>query len=189
MEQEDQEPNLVILEPQTPNLNKSFLGHEARPELKEEVFYFWYNNRRMSIRKFYEKLQEEYPDEPLPSVNTIQFWIREFLPRARDLDLQVHQQLEATVIAEKVEMLKRHAKVGLRMQNLSLDYLEAHADDLTSAGAVRLLVEGIRIERESKGVPEALEKMSKMSDEQLLEEVKKLATSSSVTLERWDADS
>ena len=32
-------------------------------------------------------------------------------------------------------------------------------------------------------------KTSKMSDEQLLEEVKKLATSSSVTLERWDADS
>ena len=75
------------------------------------------------------------------------------------------------------------------MQNLSLEYLEAHADDLTSAGAVRLLVEGIRIERESKGVPEALEKMSKMSDADLLEEVKKLATSSSVTLERWDADS
>lgn len=192
MEQEDQDKSLLNLEPEATtnksNFATSFLGSYPRKELKEELFYYWYNNRKLGAKKIYDALEEQYPEADLPSRSTFALWIREYNHRAIELDRQVHQQLEEAVVAEKVEMLKRHASVGVVMQNMAIDYLQAHADDLTSAGAIRLLVEGVRIERDSKGIPEALEKMSKMSDDQLLEEVKRLATSSSVTLERWDAD-
>lgn len=192
MEQENQDQSLQDSEPEViterSNFATSFLGSNPRNELREELFYYWYNNRKLGAKKVYDKLEEDYPEADLPSRNTFALWIREYNYRAIELDRQVHQQLEEAVVAEKVEMLKRHASVGVVMQNMAIDYLQAHADDLTSAGAIRLLVEGVRIERDSKGIPEALEKMSKMSDDQLLEEVKRLATSSSVTLERWDAD-
>ena len=92
-------------------------------------------------------------------------------------------EINQRVIAEKVEMLSRHTKLGQEMQDMALDYLKENVDELSSPAAIRLLVEGIRIERESRGVPEALEKISKMSDEQLLSEVKKIVSQSPVIIE------
>jgi len=72
---------------------------------------------------------------------------------------------------------------------MSIRFLNENQDVLSAPAAVRLLVEGIRIERESRGIPAALDKMQNMSDEQLLDEIKELMTSSSVSLEEIDANS
>lgn len=166
------------------------MGSETfNPDVREKAFYIWYNNGRPGHSKLKELLKSSIPEKELPNEWSIREWVTDFNSRAYELDKQVHEQVEAIVIAEKVEMMKRHAKVGVQMQDLAIEYILAHKYDLKTPVAVRLLVEGIRIERESRGIPEALEKMSKLTDEELLEEIKQLMTSSSVTLEEVDATS
>jgi len=85
----------------------------------------------------------------------------------------VQKSVDLVLIQTKVEMLERHAQVGTKMQDIALEYLEEHAEEMSAPAAVRLLVEGIRIERESRSIPEALAKLTSLSDEQLLKEIVK----------------
>lgn len=200
MEQDNQETNSDNLEntadsedlTKSESFLRSYYSKSTRGPLtaddKEKFFYTWYNNGKPSAAKFHTILEEKFPDIFIPTVNTLDGYLPEYKRRALELDAQAHIQIEAAVIAEKVEMLKRHAVTGVKMQDIAIEYIESHGRDMSMPAAVRLLVEGVRIERESRGIPEALEKMSKMSDEQLLEEVKKLMTSSQVTLEEIDAN-
>lgn len=170
---------------------KSGFGRNLKtstPENREKLFYVWYNNGRPGVKDFYKILVKELPEFELPAESIISILIPEFKDRAIELDMQVHEQLTAMVVAEKVEMLKRHATIGFKIQDIALEYIENHKDEITPSGAIRLLVEGVRIERESRGIPEALDKMSRMSDDELLDEVKSLLSSTSVTLEDIDAD-
>jgi hypothetical protein len=157
----------------------------------EKVFYIWYNHGKpgaKSLMRFIPADLDEWGRLPTPTL--VANWIsEEFVPRADLLDEQVKNQLDSLVVAEKVEMLKRHADIGLRMQNMAIDFLNENQDVLSAPAAVRLLVEGIRIERESRGIPAALDKLRDMTDEQLMDEIKNLITSSSVTLEDVDANS
>ena len=165
------------------------MGSESfNPDIREKVFYIWYNNGRPGFLKTKSLIKEHLPDAEMPNDWSLKEWITDFNARAFDLDQRVHEEVEAMVIAEKVQMMKRHAEIGLLMQNKALVYLE-HATDITSAVAVRLLVEGLRVERESRGIPEAIEKMSKLTDEEILNEIKQLMTSTSVKLEEVNANS
>jgi len=92
------------------------------------------------------------------------------------------------VISEKIEMLKRHADVGLQMQNMAIEYLNENRDELSSPAAVRMLVEGIRIERESRGIPAALDKMMNMTDEELMKEVTGLIEKGSLSREGLESE-
>jgi hypothetical protein len=159
------------------------------PDLREKVFYLWYNNGRPGFVKTKELINLNLPDEIHPNDWSLKDWLSDFNLRAFELDKRIHEQLDAVVIAEKVEMMKRHAKTGKYMQNIALQYIKDHLEGLSPTTSLRMLVEGVRIERESRGIPEALEKMLKMSDEDLMTEIKQLLTSSSVTLEDIDADS
>lgn len=200
MEQDNQEKSLENLgntaDSEDPTRSSSFLrsyySKSSRGPMtaddKEKFFYTWYNNGRPSAAKFHTILQTKFPGEFIPTVNTLDGYMPEYKHRALELDAEAHMQIEAAVIAEKVEMLRRHAVTGFKIQNIAIEYIEAHQDQMSMPAAVRLLVEGVRIERESRGIPEALEKMSKMTDEEVLEEIKQIITSSQVTLEEIDAN-
>lgn len=163
-------------------------SEEFKPDVREKAFYLWYNNDRPGFAKFKELLKSTIPDD-LPNDWSLKDWISDFNARAYELDQQVHEEVEALVIAEKVEMLKRHALTGVQMQDIAWKWLNSFSTSMKAGDAIRLLVEGIRIEKESKGIPEALEKMYKLTDDELLEEIKQLMTSSSLTKEEVDADS
>ena len=102
----------------------------------------------------------------------------------------VMEQLNAQLVHEKVEMLKRHADVAKEMQELAISTLQLlDVEDFTSSSLIRLWSEGIRIERESIGIPQALEKMSGLTDEQLVKEIEEIVRSSQGTIEQIeDAD-
>lgn len=185
----------------TPNIESSdsfLLSSYARnntgsdnhnPDLREKVFYLWYNNGRPGFAKTKELIISQLPDEVIPNDWSIKEWLSDFNLRAYDLDKRIHEQLDAVVVAEKVEMLKRHAKTGRYMQNVALQYLKDHLTELSANTSLRMLIEGVRIEKDSLGIPEALEKMTKMTDDDLVAEIKQLLTSSTVTLEDIDANS
>lgn len=157
----------------------------------EKVFRIWYNHGKPSAKqlmKFVPPSLDEWGR--VPNWSTVESWLEDFfVPRARELDEEVKRQLDSLVIKEKVEMLKRHAEVGVQMQNMSIEYLNEHRDEISAPAAVRMLVEGIRIERESRGIPAALDKIRDMNDEELMDEIKQLVTGAGVKLEDIDATS
>lgn len=162
------------------------------PEFKDWVFVWWMEHNRPSVYVTYKGLPRpntlDYPDEfmdkhfKVPTATDLQPWMDEFKARAGKLDMEARNAIDQTLVEAKVEMLKRHAEIGVNMQDMALDYLEAHRDDLGVGSSVKLLIEGLRIERESKGIPETLRKMSEMSDEKLMNEIKNLFADAPVEL-------
>jgi hypothetical protein len=157
----------------------------------EKVFYIWYNHGKLGATTLRPFISPELDDwGRIPTLSLLTQWITDyFKPRAEDLDRRVREQLEASIVSEKVEMLKRHADIGVQMQNMAIAFLNENQDTMQAPAAVRLLVEGIRVERESRGIPAALDKMMHMSDEQLINEINGLLTAGSVSLEDVDANS
>jgi len=160
-------------------------------QYRNKIFYIWYSHGKPGSINLLPFIPKELDDwERLPTKYALDSWIEdEYIPRAAELDKAIKEQLDATLVAEKVAMLKRHADVGLRMQDMAIQYLNEHVDELSAPAAVRLLVEGIRIERESKGIPAALDRIRDMSDEKLMDQIKQIVTSTGVTLEEIDANS
>ena len=146
---------------------------------KSDLFLLWYNGKQPAAKRLWEMIPEDW--NGAPALDTVRTWIKDiFRPRAEDLDKRLAQELEGRLIQEKVEMLYRHAELGRKIQRKALDCLDQiDPENLSSNAAVRLLVEGVRIERDSVGLPQALEKMIiNASDEDLLERVQKITKES-----------
>ena len=154
---------------------------------KEEIFYLWYNSGKPSGARLSTMIPQDfesrYPDVSFPSIQTLRNWISdEFRGRGFDLDEEAKRQLDNLVIADKVVMLSRHAKLGEHMQEIAMNFIESHVDDLSLPTSVRLLVEGVRIERDSRGLPDVLKKYHTMTDDELMEEVRNVFADSPVRM-------
>ena len=154
---------------------------------KNQLFEHWFKNGKLGYSKF-RKIA--FPDENgrLPGEPLIQKWIDdEWRGRGEHLDSMVMEQLNAQLVYEKVEMLKRHADDAKWAQEIAIEKLkQMDIEDFTASALIRLWSEGIRIERESIGIPQALEKMSGLSDEQLVKEIEEIVRSSPGTIEQID---
>ena len=71
-------------------------------------------------------------------------------------------------------MLQRHAEVGKHMQDVAIKFIDSKADSLTGNAAVRLLVEAVKMERESRGLPTLITQTLNSTDEELMEQIDKL---------------
>ena len=146
-------------------------------DYKNKVFTIWYNEGKPPPKTLFEKIPPPETNYGVrPSETTLKSWVfsQPWKKRANDLDAGVRQSVDLALIQTKVEMLERHARLGEKMQDMGIEYLEDHKDDITAQAAVRLIVEGVRIQVESMGIPGALAKLTRLPDEQLLEEIKKL---------------
>jgi hypothetical protein len=152
-------------------------------DYKYQLFLLWYNNGRPSAKRLKLLIPVEW-GEDAPTAQTLQGWIHgeRFKDWASNIDNQVSNELEARLVKEKVEMLSRHAELGVRMQTMAMGFLDENESNLSANAAVRLLIEGIRVERESKGVPQAVEKMMNKSDDELVEDIHKLLKDSNIEI-------
>ena len=159
------------------------ISHFFSDDYKYQTFLLWYNSGRPAATKLRQMIPANWGDD-IPTTHTLGLWIRgeKFQSQADGLDKQVSIELESRLVKEKVEMLSRHSELGVYMQNMAKDYLEENESSLSANAAVRLLIEGIRVERESKGIPQALEKMMNKTDAELLEEVKSLTEGAQVEI-------
>jgi hypothetical protein len=141
---------------------------------KDDLFRLWFNNQQPSIKKLHQMIPEEWGEKP--TLGTLQNWHRiDFKPKAERLKREYDERLSAELIQEKVEMLRRHGALGRQMQQIALDCLDnVDPTELSEHAAVRMLVEGVRIERDSVGIPQTLEKLLNQTDEELIEEIQKL---------------
>jgi len=150
-------------------------------DYKNSVFLTWYKNAKPNATYLMGMISESN-DGRKPSRTLLWRWIREdFEERAIPIDDAVREEMNSRLTQEKIEMLERHAKTGLEMQNMALNYIREHKDELTPISAVRLLVEGVKIERGSRGIPQVLEKMMLLSDDDLLKETEKLLLRAPIT--------
>ena len=146
-------------------------------DYKEKVFYIWFNHGKPIEARLLLLIPDDLDNyHRIPSVSCLKMWIdKEFVPRARMLDDLIRKEMDSKVIAEKVEMLQRHAKIGKQMQDMAIKWFNTDGNDMmTAPAAARLLVEGIRVERESVGVSTILDKIIHLSDEDLQSEVEKI---------------
>lgn len=156
---------------------------------KDELFLIWYNAGKPSVNHFVKRYMIPDKDGQIPNVATIGKWAREeWEERAQEYDDGVRKAIQDGAVATKVLMLKRHAEIGEKMQTVALEYLETHKDEMTSQTAVRMLIEGVRIERESRGLPEALSGLSDVSDEKILRQLEELVTRSPLSIEPANND-
>jgi len=141
---------------------------------KTEVFYTWYSLHKPKPSRLLGMI-EPNEDGDLPKVNTLSQWIyKDFKPRAQKLDEKVDNQLQEIAIKDKIEMLERHAELAKEMQDLAVEYLKNKKDDLNPQSAVRLWVEGVKIERESRGLPSLITQISEATDDDLEKMIDKL---------------
>lgn len=151
---------------------------------KEQLFLSWYKHGRLSPYKFRIELLKRDEQGDKPTLQTLKNWIhKDWTPRANLLDEQVREELEARAVQEKVEMLDRHAKLGKHLQTKGLQYIEDNYDRLTASTAVRMVVEGVKIEQSSVGVGTALRKMLDSSDEDLLKEAMEILEKADVEIQ------
>lgn len=165
------EIDLKVGEIKLPKLTKSLRTSKFNDDYKEDLFYLWYKRGKPALDKFYNMIPEDNEGHR-PTRQTIsKAWFPKWKDRAAILDEEVRMQMNAQMVADKVEMLDRHATTGVEMQEMGLRYLKEHEDELGTNAAVRLLIEGVNIEQNSRGVGTALKKMMNMDDADLLEEI------------------
>jgi DNA polymerase I-like protein with 3'-5' exonuclease and polymerase domains len=142
---------------------------------RDKVFTIWYAMGKPIAKYLLQQIPLSEAGKK-PSIEAVISWIKseEFQSRASLLDEQVMSQINQKMIAEKVEMLNRHADVGIQMQNMAMTYLQEHKEDLGISASVRLLVAGVEVERESRGIATTVEKIGRMSDTELEKEIQTL---------------
>ena len=152
------------------------LSNKFSPGYIDDIFNFWYAAGKPITSVLYRSMPVWDFTKDKPSLTTLREWMSsdEWVEKALYEDGKVEQAISEGRVLAKVEMFERHSKVGRTMQEMSLEWLEKHKDELTPGTAVRMLVDGIEIEQGAAGIPEALKKMRDMKDEDLMKELSQL---------------
>ena len=146
------------------------------PGYIDEVFAIWYDAGKPVAPQLQQVIPEYALLKEKPETHVLREWMKSesWIERTEQLDSEVKKSFDEKHILSKVEMLERHSEVGREMQTISLVWLRDNKENLSPGTAVRMLVDGIEIERATAGIPAALKKMMNMGDEDLQNEVAKL---------------
>lgn len=111
-------------------------------------------------------------------------WVQRVLPYRPSTETL--DRAKAETVAEKVEMNTRHANIAADMIGYGVAWLIDHIDSLRPETAIKLIVEGVKIEKESRGIASALAKISKMGDDDLDDTISKLLAEVNMQQEQND---
>lgn len=140
----------------------------------EKVKVFWYSSGRPDCTVLKDRLDNHKLTNEggkTPSVELLRKWVKEGWHEWADImDTRASELLETEIIQQKADMLRLQAERGKRLQELGMIALEQDGFDSASA-AVNAVIRGSELERTSRGIGEALVRMSKMTNEELKEEI------------------
>jgi hypothetical protein len=147
---------------------------------RETVFMVWYSKGKPRPKVLWNMIEPDPMLGAKPSSTVLSEWLKNFREKASSLDTKVAEEVNTKLVADKVAMLERHASVAREMQETGLEYLKTH--DLGGArNAITMVVEGLRIERESVGAPRIAQRVLDMSDDELVQELRVLVKETTVT--------
>jgi len=143
-------------------------------EYIEQIFYIWYESGRATGAAL-QKVLPAAPNGAKPNRNIVADWMRSYgwIERADVLDVQRSNLLDKRAIARRADMLERQAKIGKALLDKGYNYIQEH-EPTSVAEAVKLVVEGKTMERESLGYSEILQKYGQMQNTELDSELRKL---------------
>ena len=161
---------------------------EYTEEYIDDVFYRWHGADRIISQAFISQLE---PDKNgrTPTKEAVTRWrdSRGWIERADALDAEISVQKDRHIIDLRMEMFKKHAEIGGQLIEKGITYLQEHGVE-NSNSAIRAIDLGLTTERVSTGLAEVYVKISKMSDEDLTKELKKLIGGNSSQEETIDAE-
>jgi hypothetical protein len=141
---------------------------------KNELFYLWWKMGKPAAGRFILEIRPQ-EDGKTPNQLTVQRWItEEWEERAKPLEDEIRANFEKDLVAEKIAMYREQAAQAKDLRKQAFNWLVEHADELTPSTAVRLWETCINIEHTVSGVPEALDKMMNMDNEELEEAAREL---------------
>ena len=144
-------------------------------QYKEACFQSWYAANRPT---YSDALMEALPEDEYgrkPVLDTIRNWRNEdnWDLWADKLDIRAREKADGKAINAKVDMLEKQAKRGLMLQDKAAEYFEENEFD-SSSSAVQGLIQGAKLERESRGLSTALLRVMQLGDDELISETQKL---------------
>jgi hypothetical protein len=141
----------------------------------EKCFLLWYKLGRPSATELMKHVSADEASGETVHYAMLTKWPTKFAwnERADVLDAEVSRQIEIQAINEKVEMLRRQADLGKMLQDAGAEYFDTHPidSDRVALGAIKT---GVEIERNARGIPDALLKIAELKDEELGDIVGKL---------------
>lgn len=150
------------------------------PTYKEKCFdAYFLAGRPPEVTRIIEIIPEdEYGRKPSPAV--IRRWQKEYNWewRGDDLDAQVRQEADKTLIQKKVEMLSRHYEDAVALSDVAVEQLLNTGFD-SSAAAVNAYFRGTEEQRKIQGFGELFEKLSKMDDQDIQKRIIELLSRAS----------
>jgi len=143
---------------------------------KESCFVAWYTAGCPTSIKATMVILPTNPSGPQPKPSTITAWKEDmgWSQRADIYNARAAQELESELVEQRKNMLRRHAEEGAKLQDLGMKFLETGTGIESDSTAVRAVLEGAVLERTSLGLSEALTRIMKMSDDQLVTEVQNI---------------
>lgn len=163
---------------------------EFSEEYRTKIFTLWFKNSKPVAARLKNLIKEPDPlNGRFLSAGQLKTLINgEFSAKAAFLDEQVAKELERQLVTEKIEMLRDHAVAGRELWEMGMEHLREKGLG-NSRTAVTALIEGIKIEKESRGTPIELARIGKMTDEELLGTLQELVSDSEIlALEPADAE-
>lgn len=155
---------------------------------KDSVFFQWYRLGRVGMKQLTFHLE---PDEHnnIPNYHVLARWKKadNWVERADEMDENASIQIQKKLIDDKRKMLEKHIEISEDMQNQALEYLEEHGLD-TAHQAIRLLELGIKVEKESVGLPSLLKEVSELEDSDLTSRIAKLLEGAEIDLDEIEVD-
>lgn len=155
---------------------------------RDSAFFQWYRLGRVGMKQLTFHLE---PDErnKTPGYQTLSKWKKEenWVERADEMDENASIQIQKKLIDDKRKMLEKHIEISEDMQNQALEYLETHGLD-TAHQAIRLLELGIKVEKESVGLPSLLKEVSELEDSDLTSRIAKLLEGAEIDLDEIEVD-
>lgn len=141
-------------------------------EYKHKCFQAWFAAGRPSRPISILKVIPEDETGRKPNKSILSGWRRDMQwdMKGEDLFSKAIEIANTGLIAKKAEMLERQAQTGFDLQNEGLKYLKEEGFDSASS-AVSAVFKGAVMERESRGLSEALLKIAKMTDEEIKKEI------------------
>lgn len=145
------------------------------PAYKESVFALWYSSNKPSAAK----LSGMVPDDESgrkPAASLISKWMEDgdWYVRADILDERASESLEKVLVTDRVEIFKKQAEIGKKLQEIGMRYIESDDFKLNAITALKMVVEGAQLEKESVGLTIALTKIYSLGDSDIQSEIKKL---------------
>jgi len=158
-------------------------------EYIKSCFDAWYLNGRPNTPAGIKRILPEHPSGHLPSTSMINQWITRgaWDAWADELDAQVYQKDDKLLINKKAAMLRRQLEKSEKIANKAYEHILADGFDSTSS-AVQAFFKGMEEMRKVAGFSDLLEKLDKMTNNEVEREIITLLNRASANEQVIDSD-